>query len=52
MNLKLIKSDYHNQTEEVTEILVNAVHDLLQEITGKEMPDRTRDELRQILRFF
>lgn len=52
MNLKLIKSDYHNQTEEVTNVLINAVHELLHEITGKDLTDRQVEELRQVLRFF
>lgn len=52
MNLKLIKTDYYNQREAATEVLVSAVHELLQDITGKEMTGRQREELYQVLRFF
>lgn len=51
MNLKMIKSDYHNQREGVTLTLVDAVDLFLKEITGKELTDRQREELYEIVRF-
>ena len=52
MNLKMIKVDYNNMRHEAADVLVNAVHELLREITGKELNDRLRDQLHMLLEDF